>query len=292
VIIKEVRTRMRGKRAFLLVTAHLVILVLTVALAYLFFRSALTSTGNLEERRVFGKAVFGIIIWLELIMVSFVAPALTSGAIASERERQTFDLLRVTLLSPYSLVIGKFVSSMVFLLLLLFTSIPIQSPAFLIGGVLPQEVMLAGLILAVTAIGFSALGLLFSSIFRRTIQSTAITYGISITLVFGIPILALIILILLSSTSGGGILTPLSPSGQVLFILLGWVIVCLTPLATMVGTEIILLDQHSLLVAKITLENGASLIMPSPWIIYIFSYLVLSSAALWVSIELVKKRDR
>jgi ABC-type transport system involved in multi-copper enzyme maturation permease subunit len=292
VIMKEVRTRMRGNRAFLLVTAHLLILVTAIALAYLFFRSALTSTGNLEERRIFGKAVFGLIVWIELVMVSFVAPALTSGAITSERERQTLDLLRVTLLPARSLVVGKFISGLFFLFLLLFTSIPILSPAFLIGGVLPQEVCLAIVILSVTTVGFSALGMLLSSLFRHTIQSTAATYAISITLVFGIPIIAVIILILLSTATRSEILNQLSPAGQVILILLGWAIVCLTPFATIIGTEVILLEQESLLLARIPLGSGETFILPSPWIIYLLIYLLFSFAALWLSSELVRRRDQ
>ena len=54
---------------------------------------------NVVGRYAFGKAIFGLIVWLELVMISFTAPALTSGAIALERERQTFDLLKVTLLN-------------------------------------------------------------------------------------------------------------------------------------------------------------------------------------------------
>ncbi len=100
---------MRGYRAVLLLTAHLVVLALVVGLAYLFIRSSLTTIGNLEERRTFGKSAFGLIIWMELVMISFVAPALTSGAISIERERQTFDLLRVTLLPARSLVWGKYI---------------------------------------------------------------------------------------------------------------------------------------------------------------------------------------
>ena len=58
VIVKEVRTRMRGYRAVLLLTAHLVVLALVIGLAYLFIRSSLTTIGNLEQRRTFGKASF------------------------------------------------------------------------------------------------------------------------------------------------------------------------------------------------------------------------------------------
>jgi ABC-2 type transport system permease protein len=291
VIIKEVRTRMRGYRTVLLLTAHLVILALVVGLAYLFIRSSLTTIGNLEERRTFGKSAFGLIVWLELVMISFVAPALTSGAISVERERQTFDLLRVTLLPARSLVWGKYIAGLIFIFLLLFTSIPLQGPAFLIGGVQAQEILLATLMLAVTAIGFCALGMLLSSLIPRTLVSATLAYAITIFLVFGIPIIAAIILSLFGTLLGGNTPGQISPQTQALLIAVGWVVISFTPVASMVGTEVILLDQHSLLLAEIPLTNGAKLFLPSPWLPYVIFYLLFSLAAIWLSIQLVKQKE-
>jgi len=187
---------MRSSRSFILLSVHLLILVLAIGSTYLLFFSELTRTGNLEDRRMFGKGLFGLLVWIELVMVSFVAPALTSGAISSERERQTYDLLRVTLLPASQLVLGKFLPGLLFVILLLFTSIPLQGPAYLIGGATWQEIILSTLLLVVTAAAFSALGMLFSSLIRHTLIATALSYAITIFLVFGIPIIAMIFLVL------------------------------------------------------------------------------------------------
>ena len=98
VLVKEVRTRMRGSRSFMVVTAYLVAFVIFIGLAYAFFQISLSSSRSPDERRLVGKLLFGLALWIQLVIVSFTAPALTAGAIAAERERQTFDLLRVTLL--------------------------------------------------------------------------------------------------------------------------------------------------------------------------------------------------
>jgi ABC-type transport system involved in multi-copper enzyme maturation permease subunit len=290
VVVKDVRTRMRGYRAFILVTAHLVVLLLAVGIAYLVFRSALTSTGNLEERRLFGKSVFGLLVWIELVMVSFVAPGVTSGSISSERERQTFDLLRVTLLPAYQMVLGKYLPGLFFVFLLLFTSIPLQGPAFLIGGVLWQEILLATLILAVTAVAFCALGLLLSSLIRRTLIATTLAYASTIFLVFGIPIICLILLVLFSSAISNRF-DQLSGQTEGFLLILGWILVSLTPLGVMIGTEAILLDQQSLVLASIPLSDGKTVVLLSPWIPYVLFYLAFSLAALWLSILLVRQLD-
>lgn len=282
VMVKEVRTRMRGWRAFAVVSAHLIILGIALALAFLAFSPSLNSTVNLESRRMFGKALFGMMIWIELIAICFTAPALTSGAIASERERQTFDLLRVTLLSPGRMILGKYLSGLVFIFLMLFTSLPMQSLAFIMGGVQVEEILIAVLILAVTAISFCAVGLFFSSLFSRVLFSTVLSYAFAIFLVFGIPMIALFLLVTLSSSLNYSI-ERLSLAVQVFLIFIGWLVVSLNPGATIVATEAAILDQQGVILARLDLGNGTAVVMPSPWLAYVIFYLMISLLLLWIS---------
>ena len=89
---------MRGPRAFIILTVYLSILVGLVGLVYFGFTAS--SLGNMspELRQNMGKIIFGVVVAMELFLVIFVSPGLTSGAVSSEREQQTFDLLRTTLL--------------------------------------------------------------------------------------------------------------------------------------------------------------------------------------------------
>ncbi|MBN1147338.1 MAG: hypothetical protein JXA78_08780 [Anaerolineales bacterium] len=291
VIIKEIRTRMRGSRSFVLLTGHLLILGILVGILYMLLMGSITGSGSLDERRAFSKAIFGLLIGMEMIMVCFIAPALTSGAISTERERQTYDLLRVTLLSPGSLIAGKYASGLVFLFLLLFTSIPLQSPAFILGGLLPEEILIATLVLMVTAIAFCAVGIFTSSLFSRTLVSTVLSYAFAIFLVFGIPILLIIFLILFSTTIEDSV-SRLSALSQALVLLLGWLLICISPLGTIVATEIILLEKSSILFTRVSLTHDIELILPSPWIPYVLIYLSLSALLLWLSVRRVRRMER
>jgi ABC-type transport system involved in multi-copper enzyme maturation permease subunit len=231
---------------------------------------------------MFGKALFGLMIWMELIAVCFTAPALTSGAIASERERQTFDLLRVTLLSPGRMILGKYLSGLVFIFLLLFSSLPMQSLAFIIGGVQVEEILIAVLILAVTAVSFCAVGLFFSSLFSRVLFATVLSYAFAIFMVFGIPMIALFLLVVFNASLGYS-MERLSVAGQIFLIFIGWLVVSLTPGATIVATEAALLDHQGIFLAKLNLGNGTEVVMPSPWLAYVIFYLIVSGLLLWIS---------
>jgi ABC-type transport system involved in multi-copper enzyme maturation permease subunit len=290
VLVKEIRTRMRGSRAFVLLSAHLLALGLALLAVYLILRSDISLLNNPQQRGTFGKLIFGLMVWLELIMVSFTAPALTSGAIALERERQTFDLLRVTLLEARALVLGKYLAGLVFVFLLLLTSLPLFSPAFILGGVLLEEILIAVLILAVSALAFLAVGLFFSSLTSRALVAAVLSYAFAILINFGAPILMAVILTLVSAVNTGG---P-GPSPQTLRLLyyLGWLAVSLTPLPTMIASEAALLDNQGPWLASLPLGNGQQLTMILPWVIYVVAYLLLSLILIWVSARRVGRAER
>ncbi|MEW5871666.1 MAG: hypothetical protein AB1894_20515 [Chloroflexota bacterium] len=290
VFVKELRTRMRGNRTFVLVTAHLLIVSAIALLAYLAFIASLSSYSTAEARRNFGKLLFGLVVLLELFTITFIAPALTSGMISSERERQTYDLIKVTLLPARSLVSGKYAAALVFLFLLLFTSIPLQSPAFLVGGASPSEIIIAVLIIAVTAVVFCAAGIFFSSLSSRTLLATILSYAFAIILVFGIPALLLVFLLLLQTTNFAG-LDGLSINAQFRLLLIGWWIVSTSPLMTVVATELALEQSHGVWWFSVPLSNGVEVHFPSPWSAYVIFYLILSVVFIWLSVRRIRRID-
>ncbi len=213
-------------------------------------------------------------------MVSFVAPGMTSATISSEREHQTFDLLKMTLLSPSDLILGKFLPGLGFVFLLLFTSIPLQGPAYLIGGVLWQEIFIATLVLMITAAAFCALGILLSTMIHRTIIAATLTYAFSIFLVFGIPIITLILIFLFGATVPDG-LEHMVRGKESLVLTAGWLLLSLTPLGAIVGTEVFFLNQNQLFIVQIPLSKDLIFSAPSPWIPYFLMCSIFSIVALW-----------
>ncbi len=291
VVIKEIRTRMRGSRAFWLISAHLLAITLVTSVVYLFITSTLFGAGNIETRRFSGKIIFGLLISLELIMISFTAPALTAGLISSERERYTYDLLQLTLLPAPAVVIGKFLSALVFLFLLLLTSIPLQGPAFMIGGIAPVEILVSIIILLVTAIAFCAVGIFFSSVFRRTLAATVTTYALSIMLVFGLPMLGLIAASIAASVWNFNI-NYLSPSTQSILAVLVMTGISITPLGSLIASEAVWLDQGAIGLFTLQIGPNKEMTLVSPWVIYVIFYILLSCALLWLSVRRFQRTEQ
>jgi hypothetical protein len=91
----------------------------------------------------------------------------------------------VTLIPPFSIIWGKLLSSVSFILLLLLLSVPIFSLVFLFGGIELDQVLEAFLVTAVTAITLGTLGIAFSTWLRRTLPATVAAYAAAFILLAG-----------------------------------------------------------------------------------------------------------
>ncbi len=295
VVLKELRGRMRGARAFIVLTVYLVLMSGFVLLLYNLYSAASTTPYNAAARGLVGKVVFFGVVGIELLLVSFIAPAFTVGALSGERERQTFDLLRTTLLSDRALVLGKLGSSLSFVMLLLFAAVPLQSMTFLLGGVAIEEVLVANLLLAVTAWMFCAAGVYFSSMMRRTLGATVLTYAFVLLCVLALPLLMVPIILFGSFLSFG---SGLEVWTQALLLYAFWVLVMTNPLATVIASEVVLVNYQSLFYFTLPLTNpynNATVInapLISPWLPYSLLALIMGALLVLGAIVNVSRRER
>jgi len=175
--VKELRGRMRGRRAFVILTIYLVLLGGFAWMVELILERTYSSgfgTSGLATASI-GQGIFAALLMLETLQVAFLAPAATAGAISLEREKRTLDLLVVTPISSPAIVLGKLFSALIYVWLLIAASIPLTAVVFVYGGVAPDDVVRGYLVLVVTALGFGAFGLLASSLVKRTQAATAIS---------------------------------------------------------------------------------------------------------------------
>lgn len=197
ILVKELRGRMRGVRAFVLLSVYLLILSAVTLLLY----SALASrfTADLNAGQQIGRNLFQVIVAVALVEVCIITPALTSATIAGEKERQTYDLLITTLLSPWQIVWGKLAAALAFAMLLVLAIVPVMSLSFLFGGVSPTEVLIVLLTLMATAVLFASIGLFWSTLMGSTLGATSFALGSVIVLLLGIPFLVLIVSLIFPS---------------------------------------------------------------------------------------------
>ena len=119
------------------------------------------------------------IIWataLQFFLIVLVAPALSACSIAGERERQTFDLLLIKGIGVPRIILGKLMEHFAFLLLLIVGSFPLMMLANVTGGMPISDILMIMLFLAIIAFAALSVGMVVSTLFKRSLSAIVVTY--------------------------------------------------------------------------------------------------------------------
>mgnify|MGYP005798351403 CR=1 FL=1 len=121
--------------------------------------------------------LYTIISTLECCMLLLIVPGLTAGSISGERERQTFDSLVGTAMTPVSIILGKLMAVMGTVFLLLISSLPVLSLVFIFGGIRYTDLFwsLGGMF--VLTFYVASAGICFSSWCSRSLVSAIVSYA-------------------------------------------------------------------------------------------------------------------
>jgi hypothetical protein len=166
----------------------------------------------------------------------------------------------------------------------------LQSLAFLFGGVAIEEMIIAALTLVITAFTFSALGIMISSLVKRTLIASVLSYTLTLLIVLGIPFVLLLSTSIFGASVSPGV-TPMSSFTQNLLYILAWLLISISPLATGVITEVILIEEQSAFFALLPMPNGGTFLFPSPWIGYCIFYILFGTLFVWISIQRIKRTN-
>lgn len=184
IIVKELRSRMRGGRVYLTLVGYLLGLSL-VSYAVLRIFQGQAQNGMMIVSAHVGQGLFAALALAMTLLITFLTPALTAGAISSEREQLTYDLLIATPLRPGRILSGKLIAALWYVLLLIFAAVPLGSVVLLFGGVAPRDLIKALLLLVFTALAAGMLGLLCSAVAKRTLRATILAYLIIMAIIAG-----------------------------------------------------------------------------------------------------------
>lgn len=188
VLFNEWKMRMRSRRSPWILFLYLLILG-GITLLYIFLETDGGSYYNPNRTR----ELFMILSILQLGMIFFVVPGLTAGVISGERERQTLNILLTTNVSATRLIVGKWLASLSFMTFLVISTIPLYAIVFLYGGVSPQQVVKVFGFYVITMFGIGSVGVLLSTLIKRTGIATVLSYAIFFCYSIGTMILAEII---------------------------------------------------------------------------------------------------
>lgn len=283
VLASELRGRIRGARAMIILTIYLTLTGVVTLLVYLAFASSMSfSQSDFEAGRNIGKAIFLTVMTAALVQVCIITPSLTAGAISGEKERQTYDLLIVTLLSPWQIALGKLASALAFALLLIIAVLPMAGLAFLFGGVSGIELTLAVVGLAVTAVLYATVGLFWSTVMRTTLAATVMAQGTIILTLLGIPFLFFVLVAILENSDQWR-----NVADSPVFLYALGAFLYTHPFIALGHTEVLLSNGENPFFFVFD-PGPSSVLAPSPWLAYTVISFVLTLVFMLLCVQRIK----
>lgn len=178
---KELRVSSRRRRNYVLRFTYLALLTAFVALVWIqrtrFGGSGVYRVSRMAEA---GKQIVACTVWFQFIATQIVAVIMLSTSISDEIYNRTLGLLMTTPINSFQIVMGKLLSKLLQLVLLLAISLPLMAVVRVFGGV-PWSYVVSSLSITLsTAIFLGSLSLFYSIFTRKAyvvIILTALTAG-------------------------------------------------------------------------------------------------------------------
>jgi ABC-2 type transport system permease protein len=286
VIVKELRGRMRGWRSVAILVIYLLILSLVTWLTFLAVGSYSSNNYYGGQSAQIGKTIFGVLVGFQTVMVALLTPAFTAGSITSEREQKTYDLLMTTLLPARSVIFGKLGAALAWVALLILAVAPLQSLAFMFGGVSPEEVILSQVVLLMAAVLFASIGIFWSTVVKSSVASNVLTYG---TILLQLLVMPFLYYLFVTIFNGGYSASGTSIQDHAGFWYISGVVLSFHPFIAMSLSEAFFLQGQPLFIyTSSEIWQGHSLFVISPWLIFCIEALWVSALLVVISIRRVK----
>ena len=159
-------------------------IALAIYVLFLVFVMLFSVAQKIQDHLVWGDRfdfmalsdLFSTMSLLGLILLLVIMPPITAGSIAGERERSTLDIMLSAPVRSFTIAMGKLLSALVWVLMLVSSSIPILAVTFLYGGIQWQYLLVFLIMMMSVAFFNGALGIWCSSLFRRTVPAIVLTY--------------------------------------------------------------------------------------------------------------------
>lgn len=176
IIKKDVKVQARSYKMCVEVFVYEIIMALVFFVAMIFIT---------RQNRYSDDNVYASIVWLypvlavtQWVILGVIIPIHTSSAISGEKERQTFDIMMTTSMTPWSIIMGKVMTAILQGMLFVVASVPIMALTFVVGGLSWSYLFWFIAVALLVSLFAASIGIMCSSICRKSITAVIVSYGI------------------------------------------------------------------------------------------------------------------
>lgn len=198
---KRLRSHMRGFRFYLMMTGY--ILLIGVLLCFIYVSFILPQHQMVQNAEA-ARTLFISIMVAQTLLLCLGGTVLTAASVVTEKEKQTFEMLKLGTRAPGVLVIGEVLAAVTYQGLLVLASLPLTGVVFFLGGVSPGELATLYAAVLLTAVILSVFGVTVSCFQEKLNNAVGTAIG-------GVFLFSIILQILMQESSTA-LLACLSPA--------------------------------------------------------------------------------
>lgn len=182
VLRREIQTSLRNWKVYAAILFYVACLV---AVAVVGFWSEIYNSYDFSFSPGTINELYAVMAIMQLVLIIIIVPAITGGSINGERERQTFDLMLVSRMKPFSIVAGKLLAGIAVVILMIIASAPVFAITIQFGGASVKDVLLLMLYFMFSAVCLGSVSILFSALIKKSAVSMVLVYVLAGVLTFG-----------------------------------------------------------------------------------------------------------
>lgn len=176
IVKRDVRVQSRSMKICFGVFAYELILAFVFFLAmYIIEQNNMYSSDNIYSSLTW---LYPILAVAQFIILGMIVPVRTASSISGERERQTFDIMMTTGMTPFSVILGKVFTAIVQSMLYVAASLPIMALSFVIGGMSWSYLFWFFAVALLISLFSASIGILCSSLCRKSVSAVVMSYGL------------------------------------------------------------------------------------------------------------------
>lgn len=178
IVKKDLQVTARSMRLSWGLFAYDAVLVLAFLLALAVIQAE--SDSYYSSRNIYSYLIylFPVLAVAQVCIVALIVPIITASSISGEKERQTFDIMLTTCMSPLSIVLGKVISAVIRILFFVAAGMPVMALAFVVGGLAWSSLAYFVLTIILLSVLSGSIGIFCSSFCRRSISAVVLSFAI------------------------------------------------------------------------------------------------------------------
>jgi ABC-type transport system involved in multi-copper enzyme maturation permease subunit len=194
VVKKEVLLKFRYRRFFWITSMYALLTFISIAFfLYVSSNFAYRTSDLITWLSETARGSFTFLSFWQFVIVSIITLSVSAVAITSEKEQNTLALLFSSQLDSKMVIVGKFLTAIMFNLVIILILLPIFSIIFILGGISLSEILYSSALIFLGTSLFSAIAIFWSTVFKKTIASNVMSYLTALCFSLGPVILPAII---------------------------------------------------------------------------------------------------